>query len=105
MSFSSNISLLIFRRYLTDPVEIDQLKQENRDHRNRIEQLEALLEEEMNQRKADNEAFASTIEAEMQERIFSDDRINMAMLEDRENINVNLSGLRDDMLRENEMMR
>ena len=59
----------------------------------------------MNQRKADNEAFASTIEAEMQERIFSDDRINMAMLEDRENINVNLSGLRDDMLRENEMMR
>ena len=79
--------------------------QENKDQKKRIGQLEALIEDEVNQRKGDYETFTVTIETEVQERIFHDRKINGVVNDDRETNNTRLEGLRDDMVRENEMLR
>ena len=99
--------------------EIDQLKQvmirsftkdkkitqENKDQKKKITQLEERLEEEVNQRKEDHKSFTHTIETERQERIFHDQKITTIVEQDRALSNAMLSNLRDDMMRENEMMR
>jgi len=85
--------------------EIDQLKQENKDQKRRIGHLEALLEEEVNQRKGDYETFTVTIETEVEERIFHDRKITTVVNNDRDINNTNLFNLRDDMDRETEMLR
>jgi len=85
--------------------EIDQLKQENKDQAKRIEHLEAMLDEEMNQRQEDLERFSVTIETEVQERIFHDRKITTVVNDDREMNLAQLTSLRDDMIRENEMLR
>ena len=46
-----------------------------------------------------------TIETEVQERIFHDRKIRTVVNDDREMSNSHLSNLRDDMVRENEMLR
>ena len=79
--------------------------QENKDQKKRIEQLGALLEKEANQRKGDHEGIIVTIETEVQERIFHDRKITTVVNDDREMSNVRLDGLRDDMVRESEMLR
>ena len=79
--------------------------QENKDQRKRIEHLESLLDEEMNQRKEDLETFTVTIETEVQERIFHDRKLTTVVNEDRDVNMAQLTSLRDDMIRENEMLR
>ena len=79
--------------------------QENKDQKKRIGELEALLEEEVTQRKGDLEGIIVTIETEVEERIFHDRKITTVVNDDREMSNVRLDGLRDDMVRENEMLR
>ena len=79
--------------------------QENKDQRKRIEHLESLLDEEMNQRKEDLETFTMTIETEVQERIFHDRKLTTVVNEDRDVNMAQLTSLRDDMIRENEMLR
>ena len=46
-----------------------------------------------------------TIETEVQERIFLDRKIRTVVNDDREMSNAQLYNLRDDMVRENEMLR
>ena len=79
--------------------------QENKDQKKRIGELEALLEEEVTQRKGGLEGIIVTIETEVEERIFHDRKITTVVNDDREMSNVRLDGLRDDMVRENEMLR
>ena len=79
--------------------------QENKDQKKRIEQLGALLEEEANQRKGDHEGIIVTIETEVQERIFHDGKNTTVAIENREMNNASLESLRDDMVRENEILR
>ena len=102
--------------------DIDQLKQasiineklsqkiklylkENKDQKKTIEQLESLLEEEITLRKEDLETFTVTIETEVQERIFHDRKLTTVVNEDRDVNMAQLTSLRDDMIRENEMLR
>ena len=79
--------------------------QENKDQRKRIEHLEELLEEEITLRKEDLETFTVTIETEVQERIFHDRKLTTVVNEDRDVNMAQLTSLRDDMIRENEMLR
>ena len=79
--------------------------QENKDQKRRIGHLEALLEEEVNQRKGDYETFTVTIETEGEGRIFHDRKITTVVNNDRDINNTNLFNLRDDMDRETEMLR
>ena len=79
--------------------------QENKDQRKRIEHIEALLDEEITQRKEDLETFTVTIETEVQERIFHDRKLTTVVNEDRDINMAQLTSLRDDMIRENEMLR
>ena len=79
--------------------------QDNKDQKKRIGELEALLEEEVTQRKGDLEGIIVTIETEVEERIFHDRKITTVVNDDREMSNVRLDGLRDDMVRENQMLR
>ena len=79
--------------------------QENKDQRKRIEHIEALLDEEITQRKEDLETFTVTIETEVQERIFHDRKLTTVVNEDRDVNLAQLTSLRDDMIRENEMLR
>ena len=46
-----------------------------------------------------------TIETEVQERIFHDRKLTTVVNDDREMSNAQLYNLRDDMVRENEMLR
>ena len=71
----------------------------------RIGQLETMLEKEVNQRKGDHDTFAATIETEVQERIFHDGKNTTVAIENREMNNASLESLRDDMVRENEILR
>ena len=64
-----------------------------------------MLDEEMNQRQEDLERFSVTIETEVQERIFHDRKITTVVNDDREMNLAQLTSLRDDMIRENEMLR
>ena len=79
--------------------------QENQDQKKRIGELEALLEEERKERKVDHEGIIVTIETEVAERIIHDREITTVVNDDREMNNVRLYGLRDDMVRENAMLR
>ena len=80
-------------------------QQENKDQKKRIEKLEALLDEEIRKRKEDHETLIVTIETEVQERIFHDRKLTVIVNTDREKNNDQLFNLRDDMVRENEMLR
>ena len=64
-----------------------------------------MLDEEMNQRQEDLERFSVRIETEVQERIFHDRKITTVVNNDREMNLAQLTSLRDDMIRENEMLR
>ena len=59
----------------------------------------------MNQRQEDLERFSVRIETEVQERIFHDRKITTVVNNDREMNLAQLTSLRDDMIRENEMLR
>ena len=107
---------------MTDPIEIDQLKQvnylclkllhwinkddlkENKNHKSRIEQLESLLNEEIDRRKEDNCIIANAMENEVQERRLSSQEIGTIIEKDRETNLNEISSLRDDMMREHEIM-
>ena len=85
--------------------EIDQLRQENQIQEKRIQELETALEEEMQRRQGDLESMTVKIETEVQERIFYDRRINTVVNDDRDANHAALSCLREDFMRENEMLR
>ena len=85
--------------------EIDQLRQENNLQEQRILKLEKALEEEMERRKGDLESMTVKIETEVQERIFYDRRITTVVNDDRDANNNALSCLREDFMRENEILR
>ena len=85
--------------------EIDQLRQENNLQEQRILKLETALEEEMERRKGDLESMTVKIETEVQERIFYDRRITTVVNDDRDANNNALSCLREDFMRENEILR
>ena len=80
-------------------------QQENKDQKKIIEKLETLLDEEIRKRKEDHETLIVTIETEVQERIFHDRKLTVIVNTDREKNNDQLFNLRDDMVRENEMLR
>ena len=85
--------------------EIDQLRQENQIQEKRIQELETALQEEMQRRQGDLESLTVKIETEVQERIFYDRRITTVVNDDRDANNTALSCLREDFMRENEMLR
>ena len=85
--------------------EIDQLRQENQTQEKRIQELESALQEEMQRRQGDLESLTVKIETEVQERIFYDRRITTVVNDDRDANTTALSCLRDDFMRENEMLR
>jgi len=85
--------------------EIDQLKVENNEQKNKIKNLEMCLEEEMRQRAGDNDSMRVLIETEVQERIFYDRRITTVVDGDREAHSEALFRLKEHMDRENEMLR
>ena len=85
--------------------EIDQLRQENQIQEKRILELETALEEEMQRRQGDLESMTVKIETEVQERIFYDRRITTVVNDDRDANNVALSCLREDFMRENDLLR
>ena len=78
--------------------EIDQMRQESMEHRKRISELEACLEEEMKRRQGEYDTLTIKIETEVEERIFYDKRITTVVDGDRHDNHQALYNLKASLL-------
>jgi len=85
--------------------EIDFLKQENKQQKKRLSQLEELIEEECQARKNDFQSFVVSMETEIHERIINDRRTMVVVDDDRYAAKSNLEKLREDLEDENLRLR